>query len=89
MVRWSQQARAYTMVVALGLVATLLLLRALERGTRSAWAVYGLSLAAVIVWHPVGRAPARRPAPRVGDTSAAGASCRMVYSASRSSSCSA
>ena len=52
-VRWSQQARAYTMVLALALVATLLLLRALERGTRGSWALYGLSLAIVIVWHPI------------------------------------
>jgi mannosyltransferase len=53
MVRWSQQARAYTMMVALVLVATLLLLRAVERGTRGAWALYGVAFAVVMVWHPV------------------------------------
>lgn len=53
MVRWSQQARGYTMMVAVVLGATLLLLRALERGTRSAWALYGIGFAAVMVWHPV------------------------------------
>jgi mannosyltransferase len=53
MVRWSQQARGYTMMVALALVATLLLLRAFERGTRGAWALYGLAFATVMVWHPV------------------------------------
>ena len=53
MVRWSQQARGYTMMVALVLVATLLLLRALDRGSRGAWALYGLGFATVMVWHPV------------------------------------
>ena len=53
-VKWSQQARGYTMMLALSLLATLLLLRALERGTRGAYALYGLAFAAVIVWHPVG-----------------------------------
>jgi mannosyltransferase len=52
-VHWSQQARAYTMMVALVLVATLLVLRALERGTRGSWALYGLAFATVMVWHPV------------------------------------
>lgn len=52
-VRWSQQARGYTMVVALSLVAVLLLLRATERGTRGAWVLYGIAFTAVIVWHPV------------------------------------
>jgi mannosyltransferase len=52
-IRWSQQARGYTMMVALVLVATLLLLRALERGSRGAWALYGLGFATVMVWHPV------------------------------------
>jgi mannosyltransferase len=53
-VKWSQQARGYTFLMALAILATLLLLRAFERGTRGAWAVYGLALAALIVWHPVG-----------------------------------
>jgi mannosyltransferase len=53
-VKWSQQARGYTMLLALSLLATILLLRALERGTRGAFALYGLAFAAVIVWHPVG-----------------------------------
>jgi mannosyltransferase len=52
-VQWSQQARGYTFLVALGLLATLLLLRAFERDSRGAWALYGLSFAAVVVWHPV------------------------------------
>jgi mannosyltransferase len=53
-VKWSQQARGYTMLLALSLLATILLLRALERGSRGAFVVYGLTFAAVIVWHPVG-----------------------------------
>ncbi len=53
-VKWSQQARGYTLLLAVSLVATLLLLRALERGTREAWAAYGLAFAFVVVWHPVG-----------------------------------
>jgi 4-amino-4-deoxy-L-arabinose transferase-like glycosyltransferase len=53
-VKWSQQARGYTILVALALAATLALLRASERNTRGAWALYGLALSAVIVWHPVG-----------------------------------
>ena len=53
LVKWSQQARGYTLLVALSLGATLLLLRALDRGTRGAWAVYGVSLSATVVWHAV------------------------------------
>lgn len=53
-VKWSQQARGYTLLLSASLVATLLLLRALERGTRGAWAAYGLAFAFVVVWHPVG-----------------------------------
>jgi mannosyltransferase len=52
-VRWSQQARGYTLMLALSLAATLLLLRALERGTRGSWGLYGLALALIVVWHPV------------------------------------
>jgi mannosyltransferase len=50
-VKWSQQARVYPLLVAASLVATLLLLRALERGSRSAWTVYGLGYAALLVTH--------------------------------------
>ena len=53
-VKWSQQARGYTMMLALSLLATILLVRALERGSRAAFALYGLSVAAIFVWHPVG-----------------------------------
>ena len=53
-IQWSQQARGYTMMLALTILATLLLVRALDKGTRWAWAVYGVALAAVVVWHPVG-----------------------------------
>jgi mannosyltransferase len=52
LVMWSQQARAYSMFVALCLAAMLLLLRAFERGTRGAWAVFGLAASAVVVWQP-------------------------------------
>ena len=52
-VKWSQQARAYSILVAAGLLATLLLLRALERDSRSAWALYGVACAAVLVTHAV------------------------------------
>ncbi len=52
-VNWSQQARGYTMLLAVSLLATIFLLRALERGSRSAFALYGLAFAAVVVWHPV------------------------------------
>jgi mannosyltransferase len=50
-VKWSQQARVYPMLVAASLVATLLLLRALERGSRGAWAVYGIAYTLLLVWH--------------------------------------
>ena len=53
-VKWSQQARGYTLMLALTVLAMLLLVRALDRGTRGSWAAYGLALAAAIVWHPVG-----------------------------------
>ena len=52
LVMWSQQARAYSMFVALCLAAMLLLLRAFERGSRGAWAAFGVALSAVIVWQP-------------------------------------
>lgn len=53
LVKWSQQARGYTLGLAASLLATLLLLRALERGSRGAWAAYGLAFTLVVVWHPV------------------------------------
>jgi mannosyltransferase len=52
-VKWSQQARGYTFLLVVTLLATIALLRALERGTRSAWALYGLAFSAVLMWHPV------------------------------------
>ena len=52
-VQWSQQVRGYTMLLALTLGATLLLLRALERGSRVDWAIYGLAFTAIVVWQPV------------------------------------
>jgi len=52
-VQWSQQARSYTLLVALSLVATLVLMRALDRGTRSSWALYGVVYSAVVVGHAV------------------------------------
>ena len=52
-VKWSQQARSYTLLLALSLVATLVLMRALDRGTRPSWALYGLVYAAVVVGHAV------------------------------------
>jgi mannosyltransferase len=51
-VKWSQQARPYTMFVALCLLAMLLLLRAFERNSRGPWAAFGLALSAVVVWQP-------------------------------------
>ena len=53
LVKWSQQARSYMLLVALSLGVMLLLLRALERGTRGAWALYGAGVAALVVGHAV------------------------------------
>ena len=53
LVKWSQQARGYTLLLAVSLVATLCLLRALERGTRGSWALYGVAISATVVWHAV------------------------------------
>ncbi len=53
LVQWSQQARSYTLLLAGSLVATLVLIRALDRGTRSGWALYGLAYAGVVVGHAV------------------------------------
>jgi len=52
-VQWSQQARAYTFVLAAGVLATLLLLRAIDSGSRAVWASYGLALTLVFVLQPV------------------------------------
>jgi mannosyltransferase len=52
-VQWSQQARGYTLMLALSLGATLLLLRALDRRTRADWGLYGVAFATLVVWHPV------------------------------------
>ena len=52
-VKWSQQARGYTLFLALSLLATLLLIRALERNSRASWAIYGVGFTAVVVWHAV------------------------------------
>ena len=54
LVKWSQQARGYTLLLAAAALATLLLVRALDRGTRASWLVYGAALSLVIVWHAVG-----------------------------------
>ena len=53
LVMWSQQARAYSFVAAAGILATLLLVVALDRGTRPAWAGYGLAFSLVFALHPV------------------------------------
>jgi len=52
-VKWSQQARGYTLLLALSLLVTLLLLRALDRGSRASWAVYGVGFSALVIWHAV------------------------------------
>ena len=70
-VKWSQQARGYTLLLAVSVLAILLLLRALERGTRGAWALYGLAFSAVIIWHPPAGSSSRR---RTSCSSPSGAS---------------
>ena len=50
-VQWSQQARGYTGIVALVIGVTWLFLRALECDTAGAWALYGVTLAVLILWH--------------------------------------
>jgi mannosyltransferase len=52
-VKWSQQARAYTLIAAAAILATLLLLRAIERHSRGAWAAYGLAFTGLLVTHAV------------------------------------
>ena len=53
LVLWSQQARSYTLLVVVSLLATLLLIRALDRGSRAAWLSYGVVFSAVIAVQPV------------------------------------
>ena len=53
MVKWSQQARVYPLLLAASLAATLLLLRALERPSRGAWALYGAAYVGLLVTHAV------------------------------------
>jgi mannosyltransferase len=53
LVKWSQQARGYTLGLALSLLATFLLLRALDRGSLGPWVAYGIAYSIVVVWHPV------------------------------------
>ena len=50
-VKWSQQARAYSLLLAASIAITLLLLRALELRSRSAWALYGIAYAALLMSH--------------------------------------
>jgi mannosyltransferase len=52
-VKWSQQARAYSLLLAAGIAVTLLLLRALERRSRWPWALYGIAFAALLMSHAV------------------------------------
>jgi mannosyltransferase len=52
-VKWSQQARAYPFLAAAAILATLLLIRALDRGSRSAWLLYGLAFTGLLVTHAV------------------------------------
>ncbi|MGH3128349.1 MAG: glycosyltransferase family 39 protein [Gaiellaceae bacterium] len=53
LVMWSQQARAYSLVLAASILSTLLLIVALERGTRRSWVLYGLAFSLVFALHPV------------------------------------
>lgn len=53
LVMWSQQARGYSLVLVGSILSTLLLLIALERGTRMSWACYGLAFSLVFALHPV------------------------------------
>jgi mannosyltransferase len=50
-VAWSQQARAYALVTLAVVVASLLLLRALNRGERINWALYAVAAAAAVYCH--------------------------------------
>jgi mannosyltransferase len=49
-VAWSQQVRAYSILVALTIGTTWLLVRAVERDDAIAWTAYGISAVALIYW---------------------------------------
>jgi mannosyltransferase len=49
-VQWSQQARGYSILLALGIGATWLLVRALERDSYAAWVLYGVVLLVLVHW---------------------------------------
>jgi mannosyltransferase len=49
-VAWSQQARAYSILVAVTIATTWLLIRAVERNDAIAWTAYGVSAVALIYW---------------------------------------
>lgn len=49
-IHWSQQARAYSILLALAIAATWLFLRAIEKNTALAWAGYGVLVAVLIYW---------------------------------------
>ena len=51
-VRYSQEARYYTMFSAFALLSWWLLLRALRVRSRGGWAAYGVSIAALVLTHP-------------------------------------
>jgi mannosyltransferase len=53
LVMWSQQARSYSLVLTAGILATLLLLVAIERGSPGSWAGYGLAFSLVFALQPV------------------------------------
>jgi mannosyltransferase len=50
-VQWTQQARGYSLLVALAIASTWLLMRARERDDVVAWAGYGVSAAVLVYWH--------------------------------------
>jgi hypothetical protein len=53
-VTWSQQARGYTILVLLAVLATIALDRALERSTWPRWLLYAALLALTMVWQVFG-----------------------------------
>jgi 4-amino-4-deoxy-L-arabinose transferase-like glycosyltransferase len=50
-IRYSQEARHYSLLLLFGLLATVLLLRALGRGGRRDWLAYGLAAALALLTH--------------------------------------
>ena len=50
-IRYSQEARHYALLLLFGLLATVLLLRALERGRMRDWAAYGVAAALALLTH--------------------------------------